>query len=85
VIDVDKAVFAIDDLLQQLQSKSSGLKAGRPSAAAKYKAEAAGKEEYELCQLAQAVVLAITALRKSMPGKVGHTAAGGAAAAGQFP
>ena len=61
-----KAVAAAEDLLQQLQSRCHGAKLSRP--AARNQADASSKESVELCQLGQAVVSAITTLRKSLQG-----------------
>ncbi len=59
-----KANATIKELLQQLQSWRSGKKTARSTTAAKGKAEADSNEIANLCQLAHAVLSAISSLRK---------------------
>jgi len=61
-----KANAIIKELLQQLQSWCSGRKPARSATAAKGKAEAGSNEIANLCQLAHAVLSAISSLRKTV-------------------
>ncbi|KAA6417398.1 MAG: cell division-associated BIMB-like, partial [Trebouxia sp. A1-2] len=61
-----KANATIKELLQQLQSRRSGKKPARSATAATDKAEAGSSEIANLCQLAHAVLLAISSLRKTV-------------------
>lgn len=61
-----KAIAPIKELLQQLQSLCSGKKTARSGTAAKGKAEAGSNEVANLCQLAHAVLSAISSLRKTV-------------------
>ena len=61
-----KANAIIKELLQQLQSWCSGRKPARSATAAKGKAEAGSNEIANLCQLAHAVLAAISSLRKTV-------------------
>ncbi len=63
-----KANATIKELLQQLQSRRSGKKPARSATAATGKAEAGSNEVANLCQLAHAVLSAISSLRKAVQG-----------------
>ncbi len=64
-----KANATIKELLQQLQSWRSGKKKpARSATSAKGKAEADSNEIANLCQLAHAVLSAISSLRKTVQG-----------------
>lgn len=63
-----KANATIKELLQQLQSRGSGKKPARSATAANGKAEVGSNEIANLCQLAHAVLSAISSLRKTVQG-----------------
>lgn len=74
---ISDASAAIHYLLQRLHSECTRSRPATSAASAKHPAEADDGEAADLCQLARAVLAAITTLRKKMQGNPMCTSSGG--------